>query len=134
MDKLPDKVVHIESLRINRNIDKRCKCEDRTFVIDFNNNSVHCHDCGAWVDPFVAIRELALHYERLDNEQDALFEQRRQIMNYKPHLIVIRKLEEQYRGKQMIPCCPHCKEGFFLEELSSWTNRQMEILRREKKK
>ncbi|MDY0396799.1 hypothetical protein RWE15_23995 [Virgibacillus halophilus] len=48
---------------------------------------------------------------------------KKQIANYKPWLVVIKKLEKQYRGRKMIPNCPRCSEPFYLEELVQWTGK-----------
>jgi hypothetical protein len=82
-------------LRINRNIDKRCKCVKKTFVVDLNNRAIHCGSCGAWTDPFDAIYYLAPHLEGLLEQVKSLLEQRRQIVNYKPHMVVFRELERR---------------------------------------
>jgi PHP family Zn ribbon phosphoesterase len=126
LDGLPENIVTIDALRINRNIEKRCKCENRTFVVDANNRSVHCGECGARVEPYDALYELATFYERLEEQVRRLLEQRRQILNYKPHLVVIRELEQRYRGKNYLPTCPHCDQAFYLEDLLStmWVNRE----------
>jgi hypothetical protein len=123
---LPENIVSIEALRINRNIEKRCKCQDRTFVVDPNNRSVHCGTCGARVEPYDALYEIATNCERLEAEVRALLEQRRRIANYKPHMVVFRELERMYRGKEMLPTCPHCDQAFYLEDLLStmWVNRE----------
>jgi ribosomal protein S27AE len=131
-DSLPDKVIDLEVIRINRNIDKRCKCADRTFIVDTANRCINCGHCGALVDPYEAMLYLAEHGELLQRENRALLEQRRQIIGYQPHLLVFRELEQNYRSKKMIPCCPKCGQGFFFEEIGCWTNRRMEEERRKR--
>lgn len=125
-DKLPDKVIDLKVLRINRNIGKRCKCLDKTFVVDPDNREVHCSKCGSKVDPFDAMYYLAANHEQLMDEVKRLLEQRREILNYKPWLLEVRELERRYRGKKMLPCCPHCGRGFYLNELTHWRSREYE--------
>lgn len=133
-EELPDKVVDIDVLRINRNISKRCQCQDKRFVVDPQNRAVHCGTCGAWVDPYDAIYHLATKKERMIEQVTSLLEQRREISRYKPHLVVIKQLERQYRGKKMLPTCPHCHEAFYLEELTFWTNAELVKRKRAKEK
>lgn len=121
---LPDKIVSLDQLRINRGIEKFCKCEKRTFIIDPKNRRVNCESCGAVVDAYEAMYELASKGERLQQSVERMLEQRKQIANYKPWLKVIKNLEKQYRGKKMIPNCPRCSEPFYLEELVRWTGKQ----------
>jgi hypothetical protein len=131
-DKLPEKIIKIETLRINRDIYKRCRCAywERKYEVDPQNREVTCKKCGSRVDPFDAIYDMAKHYERLEEEVQRLLEQRKEIINYKPHMIVFRNLESNYRGKKMLPSCPHCHRGFFFEEIVNWTNREIEERRR----
>lgn len=122
-DKLPDKIVEIDQLRINRGIDKLCTCRNRRFMLDTTNKRVICNECGAEVDPYQAMQELATSAEGIQKQVEGLLEQRKQILNYKPWLVTIRNLERKYRGKKMLPNCPRCDEPFYLEELESWTGK-----------
>ncbi len=133
MDELPENVVSLEVLRINRNIDKRCKCDKPDYVVDKQNREVCCGKCGSRVDPFDAIYDLARNWERVEEDTKRLLEQRKQIANYKPHMVVFRKLEQHYRGnKDMLPCCPHCDRGFHFEELTHWRDAEFEKKLRER--
>ena len=132
-DKLPDKIIDLEILRINRNIDKQCKCNrwERNFTVDTTNKKVYC-SCGAEVDPYDAIYDIAYRRDRLNEEVKRLLEQRKEIVEYKPWLLVFRDLESRYRTKRMLPACPHCGRGFYFEEIRCWVNRRLEDLRRGK--
>ncbi|GAA0491122.1 hypothetical protein GCM10008986_16480 [Salinibacillus aidingensis] len=123
VDNLPNKVVEIDQVRINRGIEKICKCDNRKFMIDTQNRQVNCSSCGAVIDPYDAMYELATNGEKLRNQVEQLLEQRKQIANYKPWLVTIKRLEKQYRGKKMLPNCPRCAEPFYLEEIKRWTGR-----------
>lgn len=125
MEELPDKVKRIDVLRVEYGKRKLCECFQPHYEVDYQNRLVYCKDCGAIVDPFETIVELARHYERLGEQVEALLEQRRQIANYKPHLVAIKELEQHYRAQKysMVPCCPHCGEAFDLPELTHWANR-----------
>ena len=122
-DRLPDKIVDIDQIRINRNIDKKCKCLNRSFVLDTTNETVHCRGCGVEVNAYDAMLEMANGANRLRDQVEKLLEQRKQILDYKPWLLTIRNLEKRYRGKKMLPCCPRCEEPFYLEELDLWLSK-----------
>lgn len=123
-EKLPERIIGLDQVRISRGLGKICKCRDRKFVIDSDNRRVTCSSCGSVVDPYDALYDLAYQDERRVDQVDRLLEQRREIMNYKPHLVVIKSLEKQYRGKKMMPLCPACNEPFMLEEIYRWVNWQ----------
>lgn len=125
MDNLPDKVKRIDVLRVEYGKRKLCECPSPCYEVDYQNRLVYCVDCGAIVDPFEALMKLARNYERIGEQVEALLEQRREIVSYKPHLVVIKDLEKHYREQcfSMVPCCPRCGEPFDLPELTHWANR-----------
>jgi rubrerythrin len=125
MDSLPDKIVSIDALKIRHNMRKICACENPQYDVDANNRAVWCRNCGAWIDPYDAIEHIAKNIERLNEDVQNLLEQRRQIENYKPHLVLFKKLEREYiRSKDMLPICPACGKPFDLAKISSWVNKK----------
>jgi len=116
-EKLPDKIIPISTLRINRDKNKKCTCRNRKFEIDTQNKEILCQECGAIVHPYDALFDIAMHYERLEEEVSNLLAVRKQIVDYKPHLLVMRELEKIYMGGRMLPCCPHCHNGIYAKEL-----------------
>jgi hypothetical protein len=126
MNELPDKIQRIDVLRVERGKRKLCDCWEPSYEIDSENRIVICKTCGAIVDPFEALLKIARHYDRLNEETAALLEQRREILNYKPHLLLLREFAEHYgngRGRNsMVPCCPHCGKPFDLP-ITNWCNR-----------
>lgn len=120
---LPDRVIGLDQVRIIRGLEKICKCEKRKFVIDTRNRRVTCNSCGSVVDPYDALYDLSLQDEERTKQVEHLLEQRREIANYKPWLVVIKRLESKYRGHKMLPNCPRCDEPFYLEELVSWSGK-----------
>jgi hypothetical protein len=131
---LPDNIIPISTLRIKYDKTKKCTCKNRRFEVDVVNREVLCADCGATVDAFEAIKEIAFDLCHLESETEALLNQRKQILNWKPHLLVIRELERIYRS-DMFPCCPHCGRGIDAHELiRTQVNKKMEMERRKFKK
>lgn len=129
---LPEHVIDITAVRLKRNAKPRCTCDrrHRHFEVDKDNREVTCAGCGAVVDPFEAMVDVAYFNDHLHSEIEALWEQRKQIVNYKPHLLVFRDLESQYRGKKWLPICPNCHQAFFFEEVRAWAGREIEVRRR----
>lgn len=115
-DKLPEKVKQLDFIRVERGMRKLCNCINPKFEIDSSNRLVYCK-CGALVDPYDALYEVAWHYEHIAEYTNHMIETRKQIDDYKPHLVVIKELEKQYRGSKLWPTCPLCKGAFDLKEL-----------------
>lgn len=126
MNSLPDNVKRIDILRVEYGKRKLCECPNFHYEIDYTNRIVTCADCGAVVEPFEALYEIAKNYERLGKQVSSLLEQRKKIANYKPHLAIIKNLERMYSGNNysMVPVCPRCGEAFELQELTSWSNKK----------
>lgn len=131
-NELPDKVIRMDVVRVEQAKMKSCECFEPHYTIDTINRLVYCKDCGAIVDPFNALTYLAEHYDRIAKWTETILEQRRQIESYKPHLVVIKQLEEQCRANKysMMPVCPHCKEPFELSDLRTWVNRAFHLKNR----
>ncbi|MDY0396800.1 hypothetical protein RWE15_24000 [Virgibacillus halophilus] len=78
MDKnLPDKIIGLDQVRINRGLEKICKCEKRKFMIDTKNRRVTCRSCGAVLDPYDALYELAYADEERNRQIEQFFEQKK---------------------------------------------------------
>lgn len=133
-DELPDKIIGLDQVRISRGLGKICKCQNRKFVIDTDNKRVTCASCGAVINPYDALYDLAYQYEEYNRQVERLLKQRKEIAAYKPHLVVIKRLEKEYRGYKMIPNCPRCHEPFYLEEIIQWTGKPYADARIEKYK
>lgn len=131
MSELPEIVFNLELLKIKHDAHKHCNCSGCEIVVDAANRLVYCGECGAVLEPFQAIMRIVTNYERVRKDIEHLLQQRKQIANYKPWLVTIKDLEKRYRGRKMLPTCPHCHEAFYLEELTRWTNEAMERRRRE---
>ena len=130
-DRLPDNVIPISTLRIIRDKNKKCTCRNRKFYIATQNREITCQECGAIIDPYDAMLDIANHYEQFGKEVDNLLTQRKQILDYKPHLLAMRELEKIYMGGKMLPCCPHCGRGIHAKELLvASTSKQYEDRRR----
>ncbi len=121
-DKLPDKLVQIDALRVNRNTKLHCSCADPSFEVDPRNQTVQCTKCGAFISPFSALIWIADKASKLNGQLERLYEQRKELRAYRPHLVAIKKLEQGYRGRKMLPCCPRCNQAFYLEDITGWVN------------
>ena len=93
-EELPDKIKRFDIIKVENSYKKLCQCTDFQYEIDGTNHLVYCTKCGGIVDPFEALVKIARYYERIEEQTQQLLEQRRKILNYKPHLPVIKQLEK----------------------------------------
>jgi len=130
-EKLPDNIIPITALRITHDKNKKCTCRNRRFEVDTQNREILCTECGSVVDPYEAMKDLAYDMNKLNKEAQSLLNQRRELLNWKPHLLAVRELEKTYRGGDMLPCCPHCGRGVEAKDLTKASvNRKYEAERR----
>lgn len=126
-DDFPNNLIELDQIRINRNLDKECTCQQRKFVLDTTNKKVLCAGCGVMVDPYEAMYEIYRNRDYHMDQMKRLHKQRKELINYKPWLKSIRALEQKFRGKKQYPTCPRCAEPFDLEELNQrmWMGKQL---------
>ncbi|WP_174615253.1 hypothetical protein [Virgibacillus ihumii] len=115
-------VVQITDLRIDQNAGKVCTCHKPKRIINTKSRQIYCEQCGARLDAFDVLINLARQMKDDNHAVHRLREQAEQLKNYKPWLKTIRNLEKEYRGKKRLPNCPRCSEPFYLEELTNWTD------------
>lgn len=124
MDKRP---IRIDILRIEYGRRKLCQCPDPHYIIDAQNKLVECEDCGAIVDPFEAILEIARSLQRINDQHERMLKERESVVGFEPRLHVMKELSKRYTGKnsKMVPRCPHCHVPFELHDLlnTSWCSR-----------
>jgi hypothetical protein len=114
--KLPDNIIPPLILKIKRDARKKNNCKEHHYIVDSVNKEVYCEDCEAIIQPWDAIYDLARRHDEFHRELLRLHEQRTQLLNWKPHLVVLRHLEKIYRSRDMIPVCPHCGIGIDIHE------------------
>lgn len=124
-DELPDKIERLDVLIVEQSHMRPCRCREPKYDLDLENRLVYCRECGAIVDPFTALKRLAFHHDRLSDHIQYLLDERKKILNYKPHLKVMKDLESNYRRNKfsMVPCCPVCDQPFDLPEITRWVGR-----------
>lgn len=141
LEQLPDKIVKLDQIRIERGMGKICKCKAKKFVVDTDNRRITCSSCGAPIDAYDAMYEMAKDWERIQADLERVFAQKKALDDYKPHLRIIKELELKSRTgpNKMYPICPNCDEPFMLEELTRFygakfvTGRIVERINRKKK-
>lgn len=128
LEEIPKKgeLIKLDHIRIDNKAGDSCDCMGmRKVMLNTKSRQVYCNDCGGLIDPFNALKDIAYKMERENEQVQRLREQAENLQNYKPWLKAVRSIEQGYRGKKMLPCCPRCDKPFFLEEIDSWRNRQL---------
>ena len=122
------KPLKFDFLRVNYGRQKLCQCREPRYEVDVQNRLVTCRICNAVVEPFEALKTLAIQYEREERVRAAMVAEMKAVAGYSPKRKVIKQLESQYSRKdpEMLPTCPHCAQPFDLEDLvrGVWVNKK----------
>jgi hypothetical protein len=128
---MSENVLNFTTAKIVRNKQKLCQCERLSYELDMENRLVTCVFCGAYIDPFDALLNLAYEPENLQAEMNEFIDRRntalkkwRETMKRKPNMIIFKEMERNYRRRkrcQMLPLCPKCHEPFRFEDINVWT-------------
>ena len=119
-----NKIISIETIRINYARNKICKCDKPLYEIDYKNRLVYCRTCNAIIDPFEALYKVALYMQDINCEIKRAIEYKKELENYKPYLKQAKRYEKMMREKDMLPICPKCNQLFKWDEVSSMGNKR----------
>jgi len=113
------KVVDIGDIRVARGKTRRepSVCKHRNMVYDQNERRIWCADCEKTVDGFDAFIYLC---ERFDNATKKLNRREEAIAQAEKFVIrskAAKAIDEHWRRRNMIPCCPHCSRGITPEDV-----------------
>lgn len=133
---MSDNVISIGDLSIRR-LEKRWflrkeDCRHRNLTWDKHGDFITCDDCKMQLSSSWVLGMFMEVYERARNaltQQEALLleERAREL-----HRLASKKVDEVWRTKTMVPCCPHCDRGILPEDGlgASKMGRRYEIGRR----
>jgi hypothetical protein len=133
------KVVDIGDARVFRGRSRRAasSCKHRKMHYDQTERRIWCPDCETDIPAFDAFIVLV---DQFATEQERLTKMRHELesaMKFQARSLAVKALDEVWRGRNMAPCCPHCKAGLLPEDFAKGVGQQVgrdyEMRRRGKK-
>lgn len=123
------KFMPIEKQRLG----KGCKCYEWPdkkpihLILDADERLVYCEHCGNLIDPFVALELICHHFDVIDrdlkNAQQYIMRSWEIGRKYRPWKRALKNLEQKIGRKgENMPCCPHCKKAFRIEDIEMFRN------------
>ena len=130
-----NKVVNIFPAIIKRDRQKICQCKNPVYEIDENNYLVYCKECGAILDPWAVLFEIASRWEEIEKTMKREKEQleiwraeEKKIMRFRG----VQDITRNYK-KGMWPICPHCKKAFDPSKIVRFVSEKFYGLNADKK-
>lgn len=124
------KVVNIGDVRVSRGLSRRhhSSCPHPTLTYDTAERRIWCKDCESDVEAFDAFLILVTYFDRAEKgiarRQTALIEAE----TFQVRSLAAKAIDEAWRKRDSIPCCPHCHAGLFPEDFK---NGRMSTMGRE---
>jgi hypothetical protein len=69
------------------------------------------------VSAYHVLRQCALEENRLYRRLRSMRDEIAAIAGRRSWLNAVKRLDRIWRGRKMLPCCPHCSRGLFAEEM-----------------
>jgi len=113
------RVIDIGDFRVSRGMSRRnvSSCPHNRVVYDERERRIWCKDCERNVESFDAFLNLVKYFVKKDNaikcrefELDAL-------EGFALRSIAAKKIDEAWRKKNTVPCCPHCSQALLPEDI-----------------
>ena len=127
-----DAVVSLEAWRHLKRPAGTAVCQHVKTVIDEQAGTVTCRDCEATLSAFWVLGRIAREENRVFERIKRLRAEADQLESWTPFLRAQRTLERRWRGRSMLPVCPHCRHGLWPEDLQSAVSLELEVARRRK--
>lgn len=85
-------------------------------IYDTAERRIWCPDCERDIEAFDAFALLVQGYHQAVTAVERRAEAISQVEKFKIRSIAAKKLDEAWRQRNMVPCCPHCKNGLLPED------------------
>ena len=126
-------VVSLEAWRLRKREPGERRCDHPRTTIDEQNGTVECRDCGVTLSAFWVLGQIAREENRCFTRIRNLRAEAEELKGWVPFLRSMRKLEKRWRGRAMLPACPHCHRGLWPDELErSSVSLSLEVAQRRK--
>lgn len=111
-------VVDIGDLRVARGLTRRpaSTCRHRNMHYDSRERRVWCPDCKGDVDPFDAFMLVVENYDEAYRRLLRVQADAKEAMAAGLRSIAARNVDQIWRGRTMLPCCPACHAPLFPED------------------
>lgn len=114
-------VVDIGDLRVARGMTRRptSSCRHRSLVYDGKERRVWCKDCEQTIEAFDAFLLLVERYDSAAKNIETRRERLKEAEQFQARSLAAKEIDKAWRSRNMVPACPHCRNGLFPEDFRS---------------
>lgn len=114
---------------VHARLEKTCTCKPKQIKIDIANRELECSICGAKLDPFDVVVDMYRQEDNYWRIMKALRCQCEDLEKWQLNNRMGKKLRDFASNLRqgLIPKCPHCREPFDLENLTTWCSKEYAI-------
>jgi hypothetical protein len=134
-----NRVVDLAGVRLRRGRTKPGvrECPHMNLTYSDTERRVWCDDCSRTIDNFDALMVVTRHFEQMMAAARRHETRAREAMEASLVSRAAKKVDEAWRGRGLVPACPHCHRGLLPEDFADGAaliSREMETARRRKGK
>jgi len=131
---MTDRVVSIADWKISRTNSRQfgpspTECQHHNMTMDQHGFTVRCDDCKLQLSAYWVLEKLLGDYEKW--REDFSYQQRQFAAERDKavRLSAAQQIEQAWRSRKMVPCCPHCGRGIFPADWisSSMVSKEYEL-------
>lgn len=114
------KVVDIGDIRVARGLTRRpvSSCKHLRLVYDDKERRVWCEDCQTEVPAFDAFTALVERWDAGMKKTRRLIDEANEAQRFTLRSRAAKAIDEAWRKHNMVPACPHCRNGLFPEDFT----------------
>lgn len=114
-------VVDFGDVRVARGLSRRpfSGCKHKRLRYDTRERRIWCADCERDIEGFEAFALLAERAHEVDTRLKAWAEEVKAAEAFQLRSRAAKKIDEVWRGRSLVPCCPHCNRGLLPEHFAN---------------
>lgn len=113
------KVVSLADVRVARGQTRvpRQTCRHSNMVYDERERRIWCEDCESDVDVFDAYVRLIECHDSAWKKIERAWKEAKEACDFQLRSRAAKYMDKIWRGRRMVPNCPHCGEGLLPEDV-----------------
>lgn len=112
-------IIDIGDVRVSRGMSRRphSSCRHRRLHYDSRERRIWCADCERDLEGFDAFQILAEQCQEFYAQNKRRAEELAEAEQFQARSRAVKALDHVWRSRNMVPCCPHCRQGLLPEDI-----------------